>query len=160
MYRAVGKMFPEGVLRNPIRITAAALLALTFALVFASPSFAQHRLSDRDIEVLMKNLKQDNKKFQSSFNSSIAKSAVRKTSQEKIYKDLVKAFQDQTDTMLNVFQTKHTADSTLPGVLSTARQIDDVFLDYQIPGNAKADWNNCKIILSKLALQFNLPLNN
>ena len=153
-------MFPEGKLRNPIRITAAALLALTFALLFAQPSFAQHRMSDRDIEALMKNLKQDGKKFQSSFNSSISKSAVRKTSQEKIYKDLVKSFQGQTDTMLSVFQSKHTADTTLPGVLSTARQIDDVFLDYQIPGNAKADWNNCKIILSKLALQFNLPMNN
>ena len=153
-------MFPEGKLRNPIRMTVAALLALTFALLFAPPSFAQHRMSDRDIEALMKNLKQDGKKFQSSFNSSISKSAVRKTSQEKIYKDLVKSFQGQTDSMLSVFQSKHTADSTLPGVLSTARQIDDVFLDYQIPGNAKADWNNCKAILVKLASEFNMPLNN
>jgi hypothetical protein len=153
-------MFPEGKLRNPIRITAAALLALTFALLFAQPSLAQHRMSDRDIEALMKNLKQDGKKFQSSFNSSISKSAVRKTSQEKIYKDLVKSFNAQADTMLSVFQSKHTADSTLPGVLSTARQIDDVFLDYQIPGNAKADWNNCKAILVKLASEFNMPMNN
>jgi hypothetical protein len=153
-------MFPEGKLRNPIRTTAAALLALTFALLFAQPSLAQHRMSDRDIETLMKNLKQDGKKFQSSFDSSISKSAVRKTSQEKIYKDLVKSFNAQADTMLSVFQSKHTADSTLPGVLSTARQIDDVFLDYQIPGNAKADWNNCKAILVKLASEFNMPMNN
>jgi len=147
-------------LRNPIRITVAALITLALAMLFAQPSSAQQRMSDRDIEALMKNLKQDGKKFQSSFNSSISKSAVRKTSQEKIYKDLVKSFQTQTDTMLSVFQSKRKADTTLPGVLSTAHQIDDVFFDYQLPGNAKADWNNCKAILVKLASEFNMPLNN
>jgi hypothetical protein len=146
-------------LRNPIRVTAAALLTITFALLLAQPSFAQQRMSDRDIETLMKNLKQDGKKFESSFNSSISKSAVRKTSQEKIYKDLVKSFNAQVDTMLSGFQSKHKADTTLPGVLTTARQIDDVFLDYQLPGNAKADWNACKAILVKLATEFNMPLN-
>jgi hypothetical protein len=158
MYRALGK-YSEGVLRNPIRMTALALLTITFALLLAQPSFAQQRMSDRDIETLMKNLKQDGKKFQSSFDSSISKSAVRKTSQEKIYKDLVKSFNAQVDTMLDVFQSKHKADTTLPGVLTAAHQIDDVFLDYQIPGNAKADWNSCKAILVKLAAEFNMPLN-
>ena len=154
------KIRTEGNLPNPIRITAAALLTLALALLFAPSSRAQQRLSDHDIEALMKNLKQDSKKFQSSFNSSISKSAVRNTSQERVYKDLVKSFQAQTDTMLSVFQSKRKVDTTLPGVLSAAHQIDDVFLDYQMPGNARADWNPCKTILVKLANEFNLPLNN
>src|SRR5277367_1243876 len=152
-------MFPEGKLRNPIRITAAALLALTFALLFSQPSFAQHRMSDHDIEALMKNLKQDAGKFQSSFNSSISKSAVRKTDQEKIYKDLVKSFVAQCDTMLGVFQSKHTVDTTLPGVLATGHQVDNIFIDYQLTGNARPNWNTCKAILIKLAAQFNIPIS-
>jgi hypothetical protein len=151
-------------LRHLIRITAATLLALVFVVLCARPGFAQQtqpipqRLSDHDIEALMKNLKQDAGKFQSSFNSSISKSAVRKTDQEKIYKDLVKSFVAQCDTMLSVFQSKHTADTTLPGVLTTGHQVDNIFIDYQLTGNARPDWNNCKAILIKLAAQFNIPI--
>jgi hypothetical protein len=151
-------------LRHLIRITAATLLALVFVLLCAQPGFAQQtppapqRLSDHDIEALMKNLKQDAGKFQSSFNSSISKSAVRKTDQEKIYKELVKSFVAQCDTMLSDFQSKHTAD-TLPGVLTTGHQVDNIFIDYQLTGNARPNWNTCKAILIKLAAQFNIPIS-
>jgi hypothetical protein len=152
-------------LRYLIRITTATLLALVSILLCAQPGFAQQtqpapqRLSDHDIEALMKNLKQDAGKFQSSFNSSISKSAVRKTDQEKIYKDLVKSFVAQCDTMLSVFQSKHTADTTLPGVLITGHQVDNIFIDYQLTGNARPEWNTCKAILIKLAAQFDIPIS-
>jgi hypothetical protein len=116
-------------------------------------------MSDRDIENIMKNLKNDSKRFESSFNSAISKSTIRKTTQEKNDKDLVKSFQDQTEKMLNIFQDKRTADTTLPGVLTAAKQIDDIFIDVHLNGSVKSDWSKCKAELAILAAQFNMPMN-
>jgi hypothetical protein len=143
-------------LRNRSIVKTVALAALILALFSARPAFAQQRLSDHDVANLMKNLKSDGKHFQSSFDSALSKSAVRKTTQEKIYKSAAKSFNDQVSAMLSVFQSKHAADTTLPGVLQTAHQIDDVFLDVQLEGNARSDWLKCKQILTRLAQQFNM----
>jgi hypothetical protein len=53
----------------------------------------QQRMSDKDVEDMMKNLKQDTKQFRSDFNSAIGKSTIRNTNQEKQAKDLVERFQ-------------------------------------------------------------------
>jgi hypothetical protein len=56
------------------------VLALALSLFSTSTTPAQSRISDSDLEQRMKNLNSDSKKFQSSFNSSISKSSIRKTS--------------------------------------------------------------------------------
>lgn len=144
---------------NRSKAKAAAVSALAVVFLLVQPSFAQQRMSDRDIQNVMKNLKEDSKHFQSSFNSAISKSTVRRTSQEKTYKALVQSYRNQTETMLNIFQNKRKADTTLPGVLSSAKEIDDVFIDVQMNGSARSDWNKCKSELAILADQFNMPMN-
>jgi hypothetical protein len=49
----------------------AALAALTFVSLPAPWVSAQERMSDNDDENTMKNLKEDSKRFQSSFNSEV-----------------------------------------------------------------------------------------
>ena len=53
---------------------------LAISSIFAN---AQGRLSDKDIEHLMDNVKDDVKSFRPNFNSAISKSSIRKTSREK-----------------------------------------------------------------------------
>ena len=142
---------------NRSKAKGAAVCALAVLFFLARPSFAQERMSDRDVENVMKNLKNDSKRFESSFNSAISKSTIRKTTQEKTDKEIVKSFQDQTETMLNVFQDKRTADTALPIVLNSAKQVDAIFIDVQVGGSAKSDWNKCKAELAILAEQFNMP---
>jgi hypothetical protein len=142
--------------RSKATFFAACVLSVLFLLV--QSSFTQQRMSDRDIENIMKNLKNDSKRFESSFNSAISKSTIRNTSQEKTDKELVKSFQDQTENMLNIFQDKRTADTTLPGVLGLVPQIDALFVDVHLGGSAKSDWKKCKAELAILAEQFNMPM--
>jgi hypothetical protein len=72
-------------------------LPVMFLFLVVSPvAFAQTRMNDEDVERTMKNLKEDSQRFQSTFNSAISKSTVRKTSQEREYKNIVKTFRDQT----------------------------------------------------------------
>jgi hypothetical protein len=145
--------------RNAWKIRTAILVLASLTLLFVQPGFAQQRMSDHDIENLMKNLKEDTQRFQSSFNSAISKSTIRKTSQEKEDKALVKSFRNQTETMLNIFQSKRKADTTLPGVLSTAKQIDAVFANVHLGGTAASDWSKCKSELNILANEFNMSAN-
>lgn len=135
----------------------AVFTVVSLVFLWVQLSSAQQRLSDKDVESTMKNLKEDSKRFQSSFNSAISKSTIRKTSQEKDAKTLVKTFQSQTETMLNVFQDKKKADTTLPGVLGTAKQIDGVLSSVSLGGTTVSDWAKCKAELNILANEFNMP---
>jgi hypothetical protein len=146
-------------MRIRFRYPAAALAAILFALLCAHPASAQERMSDHDVLELMKNLRQDTKPFVSTFTSALSKSAVRKTTQEKIYKALAKTFQQQVEEMVSGFESKHNADTTLPAVLQSAHQIDDVFIDVQLEGSAKPDWIKCKAALQRIAAQFNIAYN-
>ena len=136
---------------------AAALAALMIALLLVPASFAQDRMSDHDIENVMKNLKEDSKRFQSAFNSSIGHSTIRKTSQEKDAKGTVQTFRNQTEHMLDVFQDKHKADDTLPLVMATAKQVDGILGTVQLNGATMSTWAKCKSELHILGVQFNLP---
>lgn len=139
------------------KFRAGALAALVIALLLVQPSFAQDRMSDHDIENVMKNLKEDSQKFQSAFNSAIGKSTVRKTSQEKDAKSTVQTYRNQVGRMLDVFQDKHKADETLPSVMASAKQIDDIFKSVQLGGSAISTWAKCKSEIKILAIQFNVP---
>ena len=65
---------------------------------------AQDRMSDKDLERTLNNLKSDAKTFSSTFGSALGKSAIRKTSQEKDAKTLVENFNKQSDAVPNKFK--------------------------------------------------------
>lgn len=98
---------------------AVATLILTRGLLLAS---AQGRMHDKDIEATMKNLREDAKKFRSSFKSAASTSTLRKTNQEKDAKALVQQFEKQTEAMLKQFTSKRKADPGLdkPGTCFSA----------------------------------------
>jgi hypothetical protein len=133
------------------------LPVLCLFLLPGSAGSAQTRMNDEDVERTMKNLKEDSQRFQSTFNSAISKSTIRKTSQEREYKNLVKTFRDQTEAMLNAFQDRKRADTTLPGVLDTAKRIDGVLGSVQLGENTTGDWARCKAELKALAEAFDMP---
>jgi hypothetical protein len=147
----------EAIMKRTWKFRAGALAALVIALLLVQPSFAQERMSDHDIENVMKNLKEDRKRFQSAFNSSIGKSTVRKTSQEKDAKSTVQTYRNQVDRMLDVFGDKHKADETLPSVMASAKEIDGIFQSVQLGGSAVSTWAKCKSEIKILAVQFNVP---
>src|SRR5262245_13845826 len=89
---------------------AVLMLVLALCCTLVIPSATAQRLSDRDVEALLGNLKSDTKKFRSSFNSAVSKSTIRKTSQEKDAKALVERFQKQTESALDEFKDKKKLD--------------------------------------------------
>ncbi len=103
-------------------------------------SIAQTRVSDRDIESMMKNLSEDAKKFASSFNSGVTKSSIRKTSREKESKILVKRFEQQTAGMLKNFKKNKKAEAEIQLVLISSDQIDKLLNEVNLDGRTVSDW--------------------
>ena len=61
------------------------------------PAVAQGRLSDKDLQRLMQNLKDDAQPFRQSFANALKKSTIRKTSQEKDARALADTFAKQAN---------------------------------------------------------------
>jgi hypothetical protein len=133
------------------------MLCLFVCLFFCvAQASAQARMTDKDIVNVMKNLVQDTKQFQSLFNSAISKSTIRKTSQEKDAKAVVQGFRNQTQNMLQVFQSKKKADTTLPTVLDSSQKIDKWLADVPLNSSVTQQWAKVKAELSTLSDQFNI----
>lgn len=114
----------------------------------------QGRMNDKDVESTMQNLKEDAKRFRSSFNSAVSKSTIRKTSQEKDAKALAERFQKQTETMLNAFKSKKKAEQELSSTMATADQIDKFLAATPLNDATTSQWAKVKTELATLSKEF------
>jgi len=136
------------------------ILAAVFAFgVFAPLASAQtqDRMSDKDIESLMKNVINDTKTFRTTFDSGVNHSTIRKTSQAKDAKNLVETFLNQANTMLTTFQSTKKADDSLNTLSGTAAQIDQFLGSVQLGPQTGEAWSKVKSELEILRKQFFRP---
>ena len=131
---------------------------LFLVLICASclTSAAQERMSDKDVEATMKNLKEDAKKLRKTFDSAVEKSTIRKTSQEKEAKGLSQQFEKQTEGLLNQFKDKKKADAGLATVMNTSEQLQKTIETAGISAQVSADWSRVQTSLDTLAKEFNV----
>ena len=112
---------------------------------------AQDRLSDKDVANMMNNLKNDAEKFPPVWNHALSKSTIRKTSREKDARNLATQFQNQTEGMLRQFQSNKTADTSLPLVQQTARNIEQVKSDVSLGPVVDQQWTKIRTELDQIA---------
>jgi hypothetical protein len=115
---------------------------------------ASERVSDKDVERMMTNLRNDAKRFQGSFNQSVGKSTIRKTQQEKDAKTLVKNFVNHTNTLLIQFKNTKQADPTLANVRASASRIDTLMTDVSLGSTTGNAWTKVKMELSTISDAF------
>jgi len=135
------------------------LLALVIPFLAARPASAQNRISDKDLEQRMKNMNEDVKKFRSYFNSSVSKSAIRKTSQEKDAKTLVTNFQKETQNLYNHFKDTKKSDPYLQNCIDMSYQIDKILSKTQFDSNTNSQWAKIQPQLRDIAHAFHLQIN-
>jgi uncharacterized protein YpuA (DUF1002 family) len=141
--------------KHGVCFTVALVLSMLIVEGFASYTYSQERLSDKDIETMLNNLKSDAKKFSSTFNSAVGKSTIRKTSQEKEAKALVQSFDKQSEAALNKFKKDRHADVEVSNLLNSGTQINQLLVSTPMGDRAEADWSRVKSELSGIATQFN-----
>jgi hypothetical protein len=129
-------------------------VVLSFFMCGALIGAAQTRMSDKDVENMMKNLKNDAGNFRSNFNSAVGKSTIRGTDQEKQAKTLVQSFQKQTEVMLDQFKDKKKADAELATVRSSADQIDKLLASTPMGDKVATNWSKVKSELGTISSAF------
>ena len=136
-----------------------AVFALALSFICTSTGMAQERLSDKDLEQRMENLNNDSKRFQSSFNSSISKSSIRKTSQEKDAKKLADNFTKSTKTLYEHFKKTKKSDPYLQNALNYAEQLEKIQSSVQLDSATSASWTKVRTQLNDIAHAFHLSVN-
>ena len=133
------------------------LLPAALLTLAQGPLAAQKRLTDKDLERVMTNMYNDAKKFRSSFNSSISKSTIRKTSQEKQGKAVVEQFIKDIGDMRGEFKKKKAVSQTYPKVQAAAVQIDDLLQNVHLDASTNAAWAKVRAEFQEISTAFNLP---
>jgi len=136
-------------------IWSAIVLSAIFAFFQTLPGTAQGRVSDRDVEALMTNLKEDSRSFRSRFDAAVQKSAIRRTSQEKEAKSTVARFQKQTEAMLDSFKRTKKGDE-VPNTLSAADQVEKLVEDLKIDSGVTSSWQKIREELSQVSHAFGM----
>ena len=133
-------------------------LAIFLALVSVlhTPQLQAQRVSDKDIENMMRNLRDDAKAFRPNFESALKKSVIRKTSQEKDAKSLVSSFEKQTDAMLSEFKKTKKGDVAIETTLDNARQIDKLISGLQLEPQVMSRWQKVQLELNQVANAFGI----
>lgn len=143
------------------RLFACFLYAATFAtftLVAQVPrATAQSRVNDKDVQSMMRNVRDDAKSFRTSFDSAVKHSTIRKTSQAKDAKHLVATFERQTREMVDRFKKHHQGSGDLDAVLNTASQIDNLVYSVQFGPEVNAKWQKIREELHPIAAAYNVP---
>jgi hypothetical protein len=133
------------------------LSGLVLMLANAPLAKAQKGITDKDVEGQITNMYDDAKKFRSSFNSSISKSTIRKTAQEKQSKTLVEQFVKDIGDMRNEFKKKKVVALTFPKVQSAAVQIDDLLQSVHLDAPTNAAWAKVRSEFQQISTAFNIP---
>jgi hypothetical protein len=118
---------------------------------------AQGRLSDKDLQRLMQNLKDDAQPFHKNFAKALKKSTIRKTSQENDATALADTFAKQTNTALETFRHQQKADQEVIALVHTAAQIDPLVYSLQLNPQTTSQWERLRTELHQIAQAFGVP---
>jgi len=111
------------------------------------PKRQRHRKHDEQFEKRREELSP-------TWNQALSKSTIRKTSREKDARALVAQFQSQTEGMQSQFQSNKTADSSLPLVQQTARNIEQVKSEVSLGPTVDTQWTKIRTELDQISQAF------
>jgi hypothetical protein len=137
-------------------------LAVLAGLMSVSPAsvHAQKRVSDRDVEALMKNLKEDSKSFRENLDAALKKSAIRRTSQEKDVRGLVSSFEKQTDSMFSEFKKTKKGDVAVETTISSAQEIQRIIYNLQLDSKTLSEWEKIRAELNRVSSAFGINVSD
>lgn len=131
------------------------MLIVSFLFVLQpSRADAQKRVSDKDMQRMMKNLRYDTKNFRPMFDHAVQKSTIRKTSQAKDAKNLVKTFESQVDAMLTAFENNRTDGTATASAVNTAGQVDSLLHSVSLDPDVMTQWQKIREELHPIAMSF------
>ena len=133
------------------------LVLLAGVMGTSRPAPAQGRLSDKDLQRLMQNLKDDAQPFRQTFANALKKSTIRKTSREKDARALTDTFAKEASQALETFKHDQKADQQVKALVHTAAQIDPLVYSLQLDTLTTSQWERLRAELHQIAQAFAVP---
>lgn len=128
------------------------------SVFIVSSSVAQepYRLSDKDVERIIRRIEQQSDRFRSSLDSALDKSRFNGSNREDDINSFIKDFYEQTKHLRNRFDKHQSAGPDVEAVLGRAARIDDFMRRNRLTSKAQDDWTTLKSNLDELASAYNV----
>lgn len=141
------------------RSVLSVVLLLAICITGAPRGRAQARVSDKDLQALMRNLRTDTKAFQPKFDNDIRKKSIlRNTSQAKAAVKLMATFVRQTDELPKRFKKDRNGGDSFRVVQGTAEQLDATVSSAQLSASVQSRWQKIRAEVNQIAGAYNMPL--
>jgi hypothetical protein len=143
------------------RLLVISFICLCSVLLVATTTNAQiegqpYRLSDKDVEKIIKRIEQQSDHFRSSLDSALDKSRLDGTNREDDINSFVKDFYQETKRLRDHFDSHKSSSPDVELVLQRAARIDDFTGRYPLSSRAQQDWSTLKSYLDELAAAYNV----
>jgi methyl-accepting chemotaxis protein len=134
-----------------------AMLFLAFVGVGDGVAFAQrlNRVSDRQVNQLLRRIEQDSEAFRRSVDRALDRSRLDGSRREDEINQYLKDFANATERLRDRFRDRRDVSADVENVLSRARIINSALIRRQFGGDVEARWRVLRSDLRTLARLYN-----
>ena len=125
-------------------------------LVCNSAAQVPYRMSDKDVEKILRRIEQQSDRFRSSLDSALDKSRFNGSHREDDINSSIKDFYEQTKHLRNRFDKHQSTSPDVEAVLDRAARIDNFMSRNRLSSKAQDDWSTLKSNLDELASAYNV----
>jgi len=115
-----------------------------------------YRLSDKDVERIIKRIEQQSDRFRSSLDNALDKSRFNGSNREDDINSFIKNYYEQTKRLRDRFDKHQSASPDVEAVLEGAARIDDFMRRNRLSSKAQDDWSTLKNNLDELASAYSV----
>jgi hypothetical protein len=144
-----------------IKSTFLALLFVITCLAVAAPARAQvvgapYRITDKEVEQILKRIENQSNNFRHSLDASLDRSRLNGTNREDDFNSFMKNFEEQTKRLRDRFDDHKSVAADVEAVLNGAASIDQFVYRQRLNERAQNDWSTLRASLDDLARAYNV----
>lgn len=144
-----------------IKSTLLALLFVITCLAVAAPAQAQvvgapYRISDKEVEQILKRIENQSNNFRKSLDASLDRSRLNGTNREDDINAFMKNYEEQTKRLRDRFDDHKSVAADVEAVLNGAASIDQFVYRQRLNERAQNDWSTLRASLDDLAQAYNV----
>jgi hypothetical protein len=145
-------MFHRLFVVSVIFVCSALFISTANAQVVGQP----YRVSDKEVERILRRIEQQSDRFRSSLDSALDKSRFNGSNREDDINRFIKEFYEQTKHLRDRFEKHQSASADVESVLDRAARIDDFMRRNRLSSKAQDDWSALRSNLDELASTYNV----
>lgn len=115
-----------------------------------------YRISDREVERIIRNIESQSDRFRSSLDQALDRSRLNDTQREDEINAHVKGFYEQTKQLRDHFDSRKSTSADVQSVLDRSARIEQFMRRHPLTRQAQNDWTAVKVNLDLLARTYNV----